>query len=163
MAYSDDQGRHWSEPQEISGEASFCDFQFGDDDGACDEDQFSVPVVDPNDGTLYVAFENFNVESQRRNQLLIVRSTDGGQTFDAPQRITPVFDGAVDVPDLRRVARPSTTCAPAPRRRSGSMSTRPPAVCMSPGSTTATAAPPTRTPTCSPGTPTTAAPGGHRR
>ncbi|MGI8823824.1 MAG: exo-alpha-sialidase [Acidimicrobiia bacterium] len=98
LSYSDDQGRHWSEPQEVSGSARFCAFQFGDDDGDCDEDQFSVPVVDPNDGTLYVAFENFNVESLRRNQLLMVRSTDGGQTFTAPQRITPVFDGPLMYP-----------------------------------------------------------------
>ncbi|MBA2337852.1 MAG: exo-alpha-sialidase [Acidimicrobiia bacterium] len=99
LAYSDDQGRHWSEPQEISGSASFCSAQFGDQDAnACDESQFSVPVVDPNDGTLYVAFENFNVSSLRRNQLLMVASTDGGQTFAAPERITTVFDGPLMYP-----------------------------------------------------------------
>lgn len=98
VAYSDDQGRHWSAPQEISGSAPFCDFQTGDQDGACDEDQFSVPVVDPRTGAVYVAFENFNVNSTERNQYLVVRSANGGATWDPPVKIADVFDGADKYP-----------------------------------------------------------------
>jgi hypothetical protein len=53
---------------------------------ACDEDQFSVPVVDPRTGRLYVAFENFNTPGTV-NQYLVVRSDDGGQT--SPARSAP--------------------------------------------------------------------------
>ncbi|MGH2817347.1 MAG: sialidase family protein [Actinomycetota bacterium] len=95
LAYSDDQGRHWSPEQEISGSnEEFCQPQFGDiDPPACDENQFSVPVVDPRDGTLHVAFENFNMVCCEFNQYMIVRSDDGGQTFSDPVRITEVADG----------------------------------------------------------------------
>lgn len=98
VSYSDDQGRHWSDPQEISGAAPFCAFQTGDADGACDEDQFSVPVVDPRNGHLYVAFQNFNVDSTEKSQYLLVRSTNGGASFDRPRFITDVFDGADKYP-----------------------------------------------------------------
>jgi hypothetical protein len=100
LAYSDDQGRHWSSAQEISGSnEESCQPQFGDTDApACDENQFSVPVVDPRDGTLHVAFQNFNVECCEFSQYLIVRSDDGGQTFSDPVRITEVADGADKYP-----------------------------------------------------------------
>lgn len=99
VAYSDDQGRSWSFPQEISGSAPFCAFQSGDQDGtACDEDQFSVPVVDHRTGHVYVAFENFNSGSTERNQYLVVRSTDGGATWSPPTLVSQVFDGADKYP-----------------------------------------------------------------
>lgn len=99
IAYSDDEGRHWSEPQEISGEAPFCDVQFGDDDGnACDEDQFSVPVVDPDTGRVYVAFQNFNTDSPETSNYALVRSDDGGRTWSNPTLVTKVFDGPAKYP-----------------------------------------------------------------
>ena len=98
IAYSDDEGRNWSSPKQISGRSSFCHFQLGDKDtGMCDEDQFSVPVADPRTGQLFVAFENFNHECCSRNphlnQYMIVRSNDGGATFSNPTMITKVHDG----------------------------------------------------------------------
>lgn len=99
VVYSDDQGRHWSAPAEISGKAPFCDFQTGDpDQRACDEDQFSVPVVDPRTGHVYVAFENFNVRSTEKNQYLVVESTDGGMSWSTPRFITDVYDGEAKYP-----------------------------------------------------------------
>lgn len=99
IAYSDDQGRHWSTPAEISGSSpTLCAFQTGDDDAACDEDQFSVPVVDQRNGTLHVVFQSFNVNSREHSQYLAVRSTDGGATFEAPRFVTDVFDGADKYP-----------------------------------------------------------------
>ncbi len=98
IAYSDDQGRHWSAPVEVSGTSGRCTFQTGDADGACDEDQFSSPVVDPRDGTLYVAFQNFNVDSREKSQYLLARSTDGGASWGTPRFVTDVFDGADKYP-----------------------------------------------------------------
>lgn len=84
VSYSDDQGRHWSEAQVISGSADFC---LG---GVCNSDQFSVPVVYNETGEVFVAFENFNTVAE--NQYLVVRSSDGGVTWDGPYRVGTVFD-----------------------------------------------------------------------
>ncbi len=88
LSYSDDQARSWSPPQAISGSAPFC-LGINQDD-ACDANQFSVPTVNPSTGFLYVAFENFNTPDE--NQYLLVRSEDGGQTFEGPFFVSPVFD-----------------------------------------------------------------------
>lgn len=102
VAYSDDLGETFSTPKEISGSSSaLCPFQFGDKDTpACDEDQFSQPVVGP-DGTVYVAFENFQSKTSEetgRGQMLVVRSQDGGETWEGPFFVTTVVDGFDDYP-----------------------------------------------------------------
>jgi hypothetical protein len=84
FSYSDDRGRSWSPPRAINGSAPFC---VG---GACDDNQFSVPTTNPHTGFLYIAFENFNTPDE--NQYLVVRSRDGGQTFEGPFFVSPVFD-----------------------------------------------------------------------
>jgi hypothetical protein len=88
FSYSDDQARSWSNPKVISGSAPFC--AFGASPNACDSNQFSNPTVNPTNGFLYVSFENFNTPDE--NQYLGVRSYDGGNTFQGPFFITPVFD-----------------------------------------------------------------------
>jgi hypothetical protein len=99
ISYSDDQGRHWTPMKEISGSAPFCNVQNGDQDGnACDEDQFSTPVVDHRTGTLYVAFQNFNIMSTEKSRYVIVSSTDGGNTFSSPVFVSDVFDGSSKYP-----------------------------------------------------------------
>jgi hypothetical protein len=95
FSYSDDQGRSWSPEKAISGDASFCDVVFFDPVNRCDRDQTSTPTVNPTNGWLWVGFENFNTPDV--NQYLVVRSRDGGQTFDGPFHVTPVFD--VNYPD----------------------------------------------------------------
>lgn len=102
IAFSDDGGRTFSAPQEISGRsAALCSHPFNPSNaGRCSEDQFSSPVVGP-DGTLYVAFENdeFQGSPEFRDQYLVVRSTDGGVTFGGPsQAVFPIFDGVDDYP-----------------------------------------------------------------
>jgi hypothetical protein len=99
-AHSDDQGRTWSEPQEISGASPLCEFNFGDQDApACDEDQFSVPVVDPNTGRVYVIFENFQTSQPAIwNQYLVVQSDDGGETWSPPTFVTRIADGFTKYP-----------------------------------------------------------------
>ncbi len=87
MSFSDDQGRSWSPRKVINGSAAFCAFGVGTN---CDSNQFSVPTVHPVTGLLGVAFENFNTPDE--NQYLFVRSADGGNTFQGPFFVTPVFD-----------------------------------------------------------------------
>jgi hypothetical protein len=88
LSYSDDRAHSWSNPKSISGSAAFC--AFGAVANACDSNQGSQPVVNPTTGHLYVAFENFNTEDE--NQYLVVRSTDGGNTFAGPFFVTPDYD-----------------------------------------------------------------------
>jgi hypothetical protein len=88
LSYSDDRGHSWSAPKVISGSAPFC--VGGASANACDSNQYSTPTVNPTTGFLYVGFENFNTPDE--NQYLVVRSQDGGNTFQGPFFVTPVFD-----------------------------------------------------------------------
>jgi hypothetical protein len=87
FSYSDDRAYSWSPARVISGSAPFCQFGVASN---CDSNQFSVPTVNPTTGALWVAFENFNTPDE--NQYLVVRSTDGGQTFQGPFFVSVVFD-----------------------------------------------------------------------
>jgi hypothetical protein len=92
-------GQSWSDATEISGaNPDLC--AFGDTfdpsqpPDACNNDQFSQPVVGP-DGTIYVFFMNFNTNKRSFqspgglvNQILMVKSTDGGNTWTDPSRVT---------------------------------------------------------------------------
>ena len=89
LSFSDDQGRSWSPPRAINGSATFCSFSALSARG-CDDNQFSVPTAHGKTGALYVAFENFNTADE--NQVLVVRSTDGGATFQGPFFVSSVFD-----------------------------------------------------------------------
>jgi hypothetical protein len=68
-----------------------------------DEDQNSIPVVAP-DGTLYVYFANsqnevaWEVPFDFDAQIMVVKSTDGGQTFGNPVPVVQREDGASDMP-----------------------------------------------------------------
>jgi hypothetical protein len=100
---SRDGGQTWSLPREISGNnRAVCTFS-GTPlpyDGRCKEDQFSSPVVGP-DGTIFAAFENGQAinDGEFRDQYLVVRSQDGGETWAAPVRASDIIhDGASDYP-----------------------------------------------------------------
>jgi len=104
MASSDDGGTTWSTPRVISGSnPTYCTFQSSGPGGVCDEDQASAPRVGP-DGTLYVAFMNsqhaaaWEPGEQEENQYMVVRSTNGGQTFSNPQHVVDLEDGTRDYP-----------------------------------------------------------------
>jgi len=104
---SEDGGQRWTLPVEISGRnPRYCTFQDDPDDTAdargpqsnqgtaegpddpfaCDQDQFSIPVVAPN-GDLYIHFHNeqnlsaYELPQRYDSQIMIVKSTDGGDTF----------------------------------------------------------------------------------
>ena len=103
-AFSDDGGDHWSTPKEISGSnPALCTFQWTGPAGECDQNQFSVPTVQPN-GTVFVAFQNEQNESiweageQFDDQYLVIKSTNGGVTWSAPAFVVGIEDGARDFP-----------------------------------------------------------------
>lgn len=84
LSYSDDQGRSWSPRSEISLDSPLC---VAND---CFDNQFAVPTVHPRTGLLGVGFQNYNTPAE--NQYLFVRSTDGGQTFEGPHYVSPIYD-----------------------------------------------------------------------
>jgi hypothetical protein len=103
-SHSNDGGKHWSKAKEISGSnAVLCTFQETGPAGQCDENQFSVPTVGP-DGTVYVAFENeqnqalWEPDEAFDDQYLLVKSTNGGQTWSSPTFIVGLEDGSADYP-----------------------------------------------------------------
>jgi hypothetical protein len=107
LVKSEDGGKNWTLPVEISGRnPAYCTFQDDPDDTAdptgpassrgtaegpddlfaCDQDQFSIPAVAPN-GDLYIHFHNeqnsaaYELPQRYDSQIMIVKSTDGGDTF----------------------------------------------------------------------------------
>lgn len=104
LSTSDDGGRTWTAPREISGSnPTFCTYQETGPAGECDEDQFSVPEV-ASDGTVYVHFLNGQHQSawespgEFDNQIMVVKSTNGGGSFSAPVHVVDLEDGFGDTP-----------------------------------------------------------------
>jgi hypothetical protein len=104
LAWSDDGGRRWSRPTEISGsDAALCSGAVdGRRSGRCAADQASAPSVRP-DGVLFVAFVNHQNEAIAEDddgddQYLVVRSDDGGATFSAPTQVAGLENGRDDYP-----------------------------------------------------------------
>ena len=95
--HSDDYGQTFSAPVLVSTASSLCPITFGvpTPQGNCNENQYSAPFTGP-DGTLYVVFSNFNnslaSSSDNRSQVLLARSTDGGQTFGAPVKVADYYE-----------------------------------------------------------------------
>jgi hypothetical protein len=102
-SHSDDGGFTWSTPQAISGSNPVCTFQVAGPSGVCDQNQFSVPTVQP-DGDVFVAFENEQNQAlwepgeQFDNQYLVVRSTNGGVSWSNPVMAVGLEDGSRDYP-----------------------------------------------------------------
>ncbi len=109
FAYSDDHGNSWSTPIEISGKSQdLCPITFSSrTDFSCDESQFNDPFVAPN-GDVYDVMVNANncagalralgfncpggSDGDNHNQILIVKSTDGGTTWSSPVRVSNFYD-----------------------------------------------------------------------
>jgi hypothetical protein len=95
--HSNDYGETFSQPVLVSGTNASCTNTFGagTPNGPCNENQFSDPFVGK-DGSLYVAFNNFNNQptsgTNNNYQVLLAKSTDGGQSFSAPVRVSRYYD-----------------------------------------------------------------------
>ena len=94
--HSDDYGQTFSSPVVVSTTSSLCSNTFGlpTPQGTCNNNQFSDPFTAP-DGTLYVTYANFNntvTGKDNRNQVLVTKSTDGGQTFGAPVKLSDYYE-----------------------------------------------------------------------
>jgi hypothetical protein len=114
-AHSADYGQTFSAPVLVSGTSTLCDNTFGvpTPNGTCNENQAAQPFTAP-DGTLYVAFNNFNntvTGGENRNQVLLARSTDGGASFSAPV-LVGFFNDLPDCATYQNGADPFAACVP---------------------------------------------------
>jgi hypothetical protein len=118
-AYSRDHGERFSAPKLVSTTSALCSNtqELPTPQGTCNSNQFSQPFTGP-DGALYVVWDNYNLTSAQpgegeggggggggdanrsaapagvdnRNQVLLARSTDGGNTFSAPVKVADYYD-----------------------------------------------------------------------
>jgi hypothetical protein len=96
-SHSSDYGEHFSAPVIVSvNSPSLCPVTYGagTPQGNCNENQFSQPFTAP-DGTLYVVYDNYNnavKAADNRNQILISKSTDGGNSFTGPIKVADFYD-----------------------------------------------------------------------
>ena len=96
-AYSSDYGEHFSARHLVSSNSPLCVNDYGLAVGGCNENQFSQPFVGP-DGVLYVIFNNYNNAAtfgtgpDNRNQILLARSLDGGNTFTSLVKVSDYYD-----------------------------------------------------------------------
>jgi hypothetical protein len=96
FAYSADNGQTFSKPVDISGfSKTLCPNSLNPNTpDACDNNDFAQPVIGA-DGSLYVVFRNFNnavTPPDNFNDILAVKSTDGGKTFSGPVLVTHFYD-----------------------------------------------------------------------
>ncbi len=97
--HSSDYGETFSNRVLVSASNPACTNTFGaaTPNGPCNENQFSDPFVGP-DGNLYVAYDNFNnqpsssTDPNYHYQVMLAKSTDGGQTFSAPVKLSDYYD-----------------------------------------------------------------------
>jgi len=95
--FSKDYGQTFSAPVLVSTTSpSLCSNTLGlpTPQGTCNFNQGADPFVGP-DGALYIAYSNFNTTtsgSDNHFQVLLNKSTDGGQTFSAPVKAADYFE-----------------------------------------------------------------------
>ncbi len=97
--HSSDYGETFSKRVLVSAGNPACTNTFGAavDNGPCNENQFSDPFVGP-DGALYVVYDNFNnqpaspTDPNYHYQVMLAKSTDGGNTFSAPVKVSDYYD-----------------------------------------------------------------------
>jgi hypothetical protein len=102
-AFSADYGEHFSAPHLVSANTPLCTNTYGagttaitGESSNCNENQDSQPFTG-SDGALYVVWNNFNnPETSRgtdnRNQILLAKSVDGGNTFSPPIKVADYYD-----------------------------------------------------------------------
>ena len=96
-AFSKDYGESFSSRVVVSKSSSACTNTFGagTPNGLCNANQFSQPFTGP-DGSLYVTYANYNNQpisgTDNHYQVMLVKSTDGGNTFSAPVKLSDLYD-----------------------------------------------------------------------
>jgi hypothetical protein len=104
FAYSDNAGKSWSRPIDISGSnPAFCTANQGPAGpaGACDESFFSYGGVEPN-GDVVIGFMNQQHEAaweepnEFEDQIMTVTSHDGGVRWSNPVHVTDMEDGGIE-------------------------------------------------------------------
>jgi hypothetical protein len=104
LSYSDDAGKSWSRPVEITGSnPTYCTANQGPvgPAGACDESFFSYGAVEPN-GDVVVGFMNqqhaaaWEVPNEFEDQIMTVTSHDGGAHWSSPVHVTDMEDGGLE-------------------------------------------------------------------
>jgi hypothetical protein len=137
-AFSSDYGETFSSPRLVSADSAACPDDLGvpTPQGRCNVNQFSQPFTGP-DGALYVVWDNYNVTGQgargegdeegggggagsanqaqpvgedNSQQVLLAKSTDGGNSFSAPVRVSLQYE----LPDCLTYqgASAGTACVP---------------------------------------------------
>jgi hypothetical protein len=96
FAYSTDHGATFSTPKNIGGRSSaLCPIALNPSTpNACDNDSFADPVVAAN-GDLYVFYTNYNNAisgNENFNDILVVKSSDGGAHFSGPRLVSKFYD-----------------------------------------------------------------------
>jgi len=95
--HSNDYGQTFSSPVLVSTTSpSLCSNTLGlpTPRGTCNFNQGADPFVGP-DGTLYIAYSNFNTTvsgNDNHFQVLLNKSTNGGQSFSAPVKVSDYFE-----------------------------------------------------------------------
>ena len=115
-AFSRDYGESFSRPKLVSRDSALCSnsLDVPTPQGRCNANQFSQPFTGP-DGALYVVWDNYNLTGVRpgegddegdsnrsanaapkpidnRAQVLLAKSTDGGNSFSAPRKVSDYYD-----------------------------------------------------------------------
>ncbi|MEV7617760.1 sialidase family protein [Streptomyces sp. NPDC089799] len=87
---STDAGETWSDPVTVARDTSVPEVDPNDPAKPLRAaSTLPSPAVDPVTGTLYMAYEGSDFSGGRFNSVQLVRSTDGGRTWGAPELISP--------------------------------------------------------------------------
>jgi hypothetical protein len=120
-SYSADYGETFASPKLVSTNSPMCTKTYGagttaitGEQSNCNENQLSQPFTGP-DGNLYVIYDNFNntnaTPSDNRNEVLLSKSVDGGNTFLPPVKISDFYD-LPDCPTYQAGKNPGRACLP---------------------------------------------------
>ncbi|MEV7563059.1 sialidase family protein [Streptomyces sp. NPDC089795] len=106
---STDAGETWSAPVTVARDTSVPEVDPNDPSKLLRAGStLPSPAVDPKTGTLYMAYEGADFSGGRFDSVQLVRSTDGGRTWGAPELISPqdvpAFSPSIAVDDRGTVA-----------------------------------------------------------
>ncbi|MGW2731628.1 sialidase family protein [Streptomyces sp. NPDC001494] len=90
MVTSTDAGKTWSAPVIVARDTSVPEVDPNDPDKPLRAAAtLPSPAVDPETGALYMAYEGSDFSGGKFDSVQLVRSTDGGRTWETPQLVSP--------------------------------------------------------------------------